>query len=109
MTMLPPDFAALEPFAVTWCLATEGERWETRMQSSMEELREFYEATLDRVPDAMAYCDRFPLHELPEDALNLLRLLYSFVIVSFPVELWHQQYPPDTVGTDFVRTSEPLP
>lgn len=109
MTMLPEEFAGLEPFAAKWCLATESERWEARMASSMEELREFYDAALHRVPEAMAYCDQFPLHELPEDALNLLRLLYSFVIVSFPVELWHQQYPPDTAGTDFVRTSEPLP
>ena len=50
-----------------------------------------------------------PLDGMPDDALNLLRMVYSFVIVSFPVELWGQQYPPDTRGTSFDRISEPLP
>jgi hypothetical protein len=46
---------------------------------------------------------------MPDDAVNLLRLVYSFVIVSFPVELWRQPYVPDTLGTSFDRLSEPLP
>jgi hypothetical protein len=109
MATLPGEFADLEPFAEKWCRATENERWNERMSSSMDQLQEFYDAILPRVPEALAYCDKFPLDDLPDDALNLLRLLYSFVLVSFPVELWHQHYPPDTRGTDFVRLSEPLP
>ncbi len=107
--MLPSQFAELERFAPTWCLATENERWNQRMSSSMDELRELYDAVLPRVPEAMAYCDKFALDDLPEDAVNLLRLVYSFVLVSFAVELWGQTYPPDTRVTDFVRLSEPLP
>ena len=60
-------------------------------------------------PEAIAYCDKFPLDDMPDDAVNLLHLVYSFVIVSFPVELWRQKLPPDTAGTAFVRLSEPLP
>ena len=41
--------------------------------------------------------------------LHLLQLIYSFVIVSFPVELWGQPHVPDTLGTSFDRISEPLP
>lgn len=107
--MLPAEFAEFELFAPRWCLATEKERWNERMGSSMEDLRSLYEAVLPRVPEAMSYCDKFPLDGMPDDAVNLLRLLYSFVLVSFPVELWHQTYPPDTRGTEFVRLSEPLP
>ncbi len=109
MPMLPSEFSGLERYAGKWCLATENERWKARMSSGMEELQELYDAVLPLVPEAMAYCDKFPLDDMPEDAVNLLRLVYSFVMVSFAVELWAQTYPPDTRGTDFVRLSEPLP
>jgi hypothetical protein len=109
MAMLPSEFAELEPFAAKWCLATEPERWAERMSSSMDEMQAFYDAILPRVGDALAYCDKFPLDDMPDDAVNLLRLVYSFVTVSFPVELWRQPYVPDTLGTSFDRLSEPLP
>ncbi len=109
MAMLPGEFAELEPFAERWCLATERERWAQRMASSMDELHAFYDAIFPRVEEAIAYCDKFPLDGMPDDALRLLRMIYSFVIVSFPVELWGQPYPPDTRGTSFDRISEPLP
>jgi hypothetical protein len=106
---LPSEFAELEPFIAKWSLATERERWAERMTSSMDEMQAFYDAILPRVESAIGYCDRFPLDDMPDDALNLLRLVYSFVIVSFPVELWRQPYVPDTLGTSFERLSEPLP
>jgi hypothetical protein len=109
MALLPSDFAELEPFAEKWCLETERERWATRMSSSMEGLQAFYDAIFPRVEESIAYCDTFPLDGLPDDAINLLRMIYSFVIVSFAVELWRQPYVPDTLGTSFERISEPLP
>ena len=109
MTSLPGEFADLEPFAAKWCLASEPERWDERMSSSMEEMQAFYDAILPRVPEALAYCDRFPLEDLPDDELHLLQLVHSFVIVSFAVELWHQPTVPDTLGTSFDRISEPSP
>jgi hypothetical protein len=107
--MLPAEFADLESFASRWSLATEPERWAARMSSSIADMQAFYDAMLPRVPDALAYCDRFPLGDMPDDAASLLRLVYSFVIVSFPVELWGQPHVPDTLGTSFDRISEPLP
>ena len=109
MTSLPGEFADLEPFAAKWCLASEPERWDERMSSSMEEMQAFYDAILPRVPEALAYCDRFPLEDLQDDALHLLQLVHSFVIVSFAVELWHQPTVPETLGTSFDRISEPSP
>ena len=109
MALLPSEFTDLEQFAAKWCLATEPERWAERMSSTMEEMQAFYDAIFPRVPEALAFCDKFPLDEMPEDALHLLQLIYSFVIVSFPVELWGQPHVPDTLGTSFDRISEPLP
>ena len=46
--LLPPHFAELEPWASTWCLATEPERWAKRFQVSMRELQDFYDAFFPR-------------------------------------------------------------
>lgn len=109
MGMLPSEFSDLEPFAEKWSLETEPARWAARMSSSMDEMQEFYDAIYPRVEAAIAYCDTFPLDDMPDDAVSLLRLVYSFVVVSFAVELWRQPWVPDTLGTSFDRIGEPLP
>ena len=62
-----------------------------------------------RADEAMTYCDRFPLDDLPEDATNLLHLLYSMVMVSFPVECWGQPRVPDTGAAYLDLLVEPGP
>ncbi|MGW4982141.1 hypothetical protein [Streptomyces mirabilis] len=42
-TLLPEAFAEPEPFAATWCLATEPERYERRLASDMTELPALYD------------------------------------------------------------------
>ena len=64
-TMLPDAFANLEPFASTWCLSSERERYDQRLASAMPDLTEFYEATFPLYADAMKYLDTFSLQELP--------------------------------------------
>ena len=107
--LLPSDFSDLEPFAAKWCLATEQERYTERLSSSMEEMQAFYDAVTARAEDAMAYCDKFPLNDMPADALNLMRLLYSMVMVSFPVEVWGQPRIPDTGAAYLDLLVEPIP
>lgn len=105
--LLPPDFADLEPFAATWCRATEPERWAQRLASTMDEMQAFYDACFPRAEDAIAYCDRFPLHELPDDAVRLLELLHSLALVSYAIEVWGQPLPLDTGSARIDRIREP--
>ncbi len=77
---LPPEFSDLEPFAAKWCLPTERERFAMRLASTMDEMQAFYDAITARADEAMTYCDGFPLDHLPEDATNLLHLLFSMVM-----------------------------
>ena len=72
---MPPEFSDLEPFAGTWCLATEHERFAQRMASTMDEMQAFYDAIMPRAEEAMTYLDEFPLDDMPDDAQNLLHLL----------------------------------
>jgi hypothetical protein len=107
--LLPPEFAELEPFASRWCLPTEHERFAMRLGSTMEEMQSLYDAVTTRADEAMTYCDRFTLDDLPEDARNLLYLLFSMVAVSFPVECWGQPRVPDSGAAYLDLVVEPGP
>jgi hypothetical protein len=108
-TRLPSAFAELEPYADTWCLPTEAERWNKRVASSMPEMREFYDAFFPRLEEAIEYCDKFPLDDIPEDALNLLHLVYSLIMVSMAVEVFGQPKPTDSADAVIDRIGEPVP
>jgi hypothetical protein len=107
--LLPSGFAELEPYAQTWCLATEDERWNTRLASTMSEMQDFYDAFFPRLEEAIGYCDKYPLEELPDDALNLLYLIYSIVMVAMAVEIMQQPAPVDAADAVMIRTYEPVP
>lgn len=106
---LPAPFEELEPFTEAWCLATETERWEQRLASSMPTMQAFYDAFFPRLEEAIDYCDKFPLDDLPEDATNLLHLIYSLVMVAMSIEIMHQPAPVDAADAVMIRTGEPTP
>jgi hypothetical protein len=70
MAMLPDEFADLEPFAVDWCLPTEGERYEKRLASSMDEIQALYDAVTPRARQAIEYCNRFPLDAMSDNVVT---------------------------------------
>ena len=108
-TLLPSEFSDLEPFAAKWCLPTEHERYAARLASTMDEMQALYDATMARADAAMTYLDQYPLDELPDDAVHLLHLLYSMVMVSFPVECWGQPRVPDSGAAYLDLLVEPGP
>ncbi|RSN57919.1 MULTISPECIES: hypothetical protein [Actinomadura] len=104
---LPAEFADLEPYA-GWALATEPERYAKRLASSMEEMQAFYDAAFPRLEDAIAYIDRHPWDDLPEDARTLMHLMQGLVMVSFPVEVWKQPRVPDSGAAYLDLIVEPV-
>jgi hypothetical protein len=92
---LPAGFGALEPFS-DWVLPTEAERYAKRLASSMEEMQAFYDAAFPLLEPALAHLDTFPLDDLPGPERGLLHLMFSLVMVSFPVEVWKQPRVPDS-------------
>ena len=107
--MLPSAFAELEDYAQIWCLATETERWNARVNASMPQLRDFYDAFFPRLEEAIDYCDKFPLDNVPEDALNLLHMIYSLIMVAMAVDIMHQPAPVDAADAVMIRTGGPVP
>jgi hypothetical protein len=108
-TLLPSAFADLEPFAAKWCLVTERERYAARLASTMDEMQALYDAAMPRADAAMTYLDQTPLDEMSEEGINLLHLLYSMVMVSFPVECWGQPRVPDSGAAYLDLMVEPGP
>jgi hypothetical protein len=106
---LPPEFSDLEPWVADWCLDSEPERYAKRLGSSMDEIQAFYDAVFPRAEEATRYLEKFPLDDLPEDAFRLLKLLYSLILMSFPVEIWKQPSIPDTAAAQFELKLEPVP
>ena len=106
--LLPDEFADLEPFAADWVLRTEPERFAKRLSSSMEQMQSFYDKAFPRAAAALQYLDALELDKLPERAQNLLTLLYSLVMVSFPVEVWKQPRVPDSGAAYLDLVDEPL-
>jgi hypothetical protein len=104
--LLPAEFADLEPFS-QWILESESERYALRLASTMAEMQAFYDAAFARLHDAMAYCDQFPLDDLPDDAKRLLHLMLSLVEISFPIERWRQARVPDSGANAVYCIREP--
>jgi hypothetical protein len=93
---LPAEFAELERFS-DWILETERERYTKRLASTMEDMQAFYDAAFPRLEEANKYLEDYPLGQpIPEPQRNLLILMMSLVLVSFPIEVWQQPRVPDS-------------
>ena len=75
----------------------------------MDEMQAFYDAFFPRAEEAIAYCDKFPLDDLPEDASNLLHapLLARDGVV--PGGGWRQPHVPDSGAAYLDLVGEPTP
>jgi hypothetical protein len=104
---LPSEFVELEPH-LDWDLATEPERYAKRLASSMPQMQEFYNVAFPRLNDVIAYCDKYPMDDLPEEARTLMHLMQSLVMVSFPIEAWKQARVPDSGAAWVELIREPV-
>lgn len=87
--LLPPAFAKLEPF-IDWSLASETERLEKRLASSMEDINAFYSVMLQHIDEALEHLNGFPLDGMPAPEQRLLNMILSLAEVWVAVELYKQ-------------------
>ncbi|NKQ51484.1 hypothetical protein HFP15_01155 [Amycolatopsis sp. K13G38] len=107
MSILPEPFRELEPFVDDWAKPTRQERYDTRLAKTIDELGVFYDAIAPRAEEAIAYLNELDLRELPEEATRLLRLLYSLILVAYPVNVFKQPRIPDSGAAFFDTVAEP--
>ncbi|MEX5632611.1 MULTISPECIES: hypothetical protein [Parafrankia] len=106
-TSLPEQFSSLEVWVADWALATRVERYEKRLSKTIDELQEFYDAIAPLAEDAMAYLDTQDVNDLSEQDTRLLHLLYSMIMVSYPVNIFKQPRIPDSGAAFFDTAVEP--
>jgi len=97
---LPEKFNELERFISEWSLATEQERNRKRRSSSMQEIRSFYDAMLQRMPAISEHLNGFSLHELPQKERRLLDLAFSFMEIAPAVEVYFSPDVPDAIEAE---------
>jgi hypothetical protein len=104
--VLPTAFSQLEHLVPEWAIEDGHERYVKRVNTSMEEIKAFYDEIFPHAEEAVAYVDKFDYSQpLPEDVANLRNLLYSLITVSLAVELWKQPRVKHSAHTILTRLS----
>lgn len=104
---LPQEFSDLEAFVADWALPTRAKRYDARLSKPFDELVAFYDAVAPRAEDAVGYLNGLDIDDLPDDATTLLHLLYSFILVSYAVNVFKQNRIPDSGAAFFQMVAEP--
>lgn len=110
---LPCAFRELEPY-LDWALPTETLRRQKRESSTMEEIREFYDAVLPKVPAIM---DHFRTAEqvsggsdnVDDGTKALFTLMLAFGCASLSVELHKSPIVPDGMPGDIWKPEHETP
>jgi len=85
--LLPPDFAALEPFVARWAVAGSAERAALRGASSPEEREAFFETAGPLLEPALDYLDARPLAGFDAAKERLMKMMLSLAHIAQAVEI----------------------
>jgi hypothetical protein len=91
--LLPPAFAALEPFTAHWAGASAADRAGLRDDADLSTMHAFHAATQPLLDAALAHLDARPLAQHDERERRLMRLMLSFAHVALAVEVQREEEP----------------
>lgn len=107
MSVFPPQFAALEPFA-EWAVRGERAAYAKRLNSTMDQLQAFYDAAFPYLDKAQEHLEKVPYDKsMGEEDKRLMWLFCALCTVSFPVEVWRQPRVPDSGASSLDAVVEP--
>ncbi|NQV94474.1 MAG: hypothetical protein HQ482_04985 [Sphingomonadales bacterium] len=108
--ILPHGFEDLSPFAARWALGTTAERARERHNSSMDEIRAFYDAVFPKSSTALEYLNKVPYDGAMNVAdRNLMNLYLSLAEITTAVEWYGQPAVVDGYEPSLVRMPVELP
>jgi hypothetical protein len=99
MAAFPARFATLERFA-SWALPTESQRHHRNGAAALAEVRDFYDATLPLLPEALEYLNGFDLKILPPQERQLLDLCLAMVEAAMSIEMFNEVNPKYLMSLD---------
>lgn len=89
MTKLPAGFELLDQFVEKWNLPTEERRFHERINSSLDEIKEFYDVIMPQIQKVGDYFkDKKITESLDESEQALFYLASSYIEVSRCFEAW---------------------
>ncbi len=104
--LLPEPFRDLEHLVAEWAIDDGHQRYVKRVDSTMAELKGFYDQMFPRGKAAIDYIDRFDYTQpLPPDVANLRNLVYALITVALAVEVWKQPRVKNSANTILTRLS----
>lgn len=110
LRILPQGFEDLTAFAAQWSLGTTAERTKTRHNSSMDDIRAFYEAAFPKASTALTYLNKVPYDDdMSQADRNLMNLYLSFAEITTAVEWYGQPAVVDGYEPSLVRMPVELP
>lgn len=86
-SILPQEFASLEPFAERWAVRGTANRAALRTSATAEQRDAFFAAAAPLLDRALDYLDSRPLRELTEGEMRLMDLMLSLAHVALAVEI----------------------
>jgi hypothetical protein len=104
--LLPPGFAALEPFANSWALAGAASRSDRRLNSSETERVAFFNAAKDLVPAGLDYLDGKPIDRFDDQEQRLMNLLLTFCHVALAVEIQADDEPKHAAVRQYITITK---
>lgn len=107
--LLPPAFAAAEPFVADWVLPDAAARMAKRQASRIEDLRRFYDTMLPLGEAALAHLRGFELGAVPEDSERLLKLMLALAEVAPAVEWYNDPRVYDGFPVERIRYLRQIP
>lgn len=84
--LLPPQFAALEPYVDHWAVGDSDTRMHRRLESTAAQREAFRDDMLANLDDVLAHLDAQPLDALAAEDERLLDLVLALPHVALAVE-----------------------
>ena len=103
---LPAGFEALQPFVSKWAGATSLQRMTTRAEADYAEIKDFYDAMVEKAEDAIALINQYPLKAMPEDVENLAKLTLALCQAAVAVEFHGQPRAPGTPYPNSIKLTK---
>lgn len=107
---LPAGFADLECFVETWALPSVAERIAARCNSTMAQVRAFYDAGQPRLEAMLAYLDGKSISALSDEDARLMKLALALAQAAVAVEIHGAPIRPGTPWPNSIRVvAGPVP
>lgn len=98
---LPEQFSDLEIYVDKWDLPDFYSRYAARLDSSMEELTNFYSVMLARAEDIKTYLDAMAFSDYQDMDKRLARLMFAMGVVGPAVDIFRSAVVPDSGASNF--------